>query len=600
MALSSTANLGTKPRRVTRIWTLLACLAVIAVLSTAGVIAWRMHMLANRVHATLPTRPDLAGKPAMLGGLLTQAEQKAGSSSTRIDGMIELGRLYHANGFTTEAEACWRFARSEEPDEARWSYYLADLSRARSEYAGMTAFLEETLARAADYAPARLQLANLQFKSGELEQAERNYRLRLEGLPQDPYARLGLARVALQRGQTDEAKALLELLMKNTPHFSSGHNLYAELLAMAGDTAGASKHRWLGRETLRYREPEDPWLDELLMWCYDYDRLCVLGTIEFQTEQHDRAQEYFQRAIRVQPARPDAYELLAGVYLKKNDAVRARDLLEQALPQLTEKKLLGVFTTLSLAYRSLKEPTEAARIARLGLEHAGQQPELLDALGLALAESGRHEEAAEAWRAALVKNPGDANTNYNLAKSYLALRRLDDALDALDRSLTLQPSFLPTLLLRGEIEIEAGHLDLAEKYLRPAFESHPEEPQARRLLANWHLRSGNAAESKSDPDAAERHYREGLTLDENHAELLVRLGLFYLAHARASEAIGPLGAYHTSQPQNAPGCLFLGQAYTATNQRDKAREILSIGVQLAERSGNTKTANECRRLLSQL
>jgi HemY protein len=464
----------------------------------------------------------------------------------------------------------------------------------------MTAFLEETLARAANYAPARLQLANLQFKSGELEQAERNFRLRLEALPQDPYARLGLVRVALQRGQTDEAKAVLELLIKDTPTFSTAHNLHAELLAAAGDTAGANKHRWLGRETLRYREPQDPWLDELLAWCHDYDRLCVLGTIEFQTEQHVRAQGYFERAIRVQPDKPDAYELLAGVYLKINDAARARDLLEQALPHLTEKKSAGVFTTLSLAYRSLKEPTEAARVARLGLEQVGQQPELLDALGLALAESGKHEEAVKTWQAALAKNPGDVNTNYNLAKSYLALRRLDDALEALDRSLTLQPSYLPTLLLRGEIELAAGHLDLAQKYLQSAFESHPENDEARRLLVGWHLRSGNTAESKNDPAAAERHYREGLTLDGKHPELLARLGLFYLAHNRASDAIEPLTSYHALQPENAPGCLFLGQAYVATAQREKARDILTKGVQLAERSGNTKTANECRRLLLQL
>ena len=562
--------------------------------------AWRHYTLATQVQTALPARPNLAGLPAILGELLEQAEQKAESSNTRIEGAAELGRLYHANGFVTEATACWRLLQSEQPHEARWSYYLADLSRATSDHAAMTELLKDTLRLAPDYAPARLQLANLQFKSGEPANAERNYRLRLEAMPQDPYARLGLARLALQEGRMDQARELLEALLKYTPHFSTAHNLYAEILAAAGDIAGADKHRWLGRETLRYREAEDPWWDELQAWCYDYERLCVLGTIEFQTEQHDRAQAYFERAIRADPSRSDAYELLAGLYLKRNGAGRARELLERAMPNLTGVKSSGIFTSLGLAYRQLKQPAEAVRVARLGLEQVGQQPELLDALGQALAESGKHEEALDAWQAALAKNPGDAGINYNLARSYLEQRRLDDALDALDRSLTLQPSFLPTLLLRGDIELQAGHLEAAEKYLVPAFDSHPEEPQARRLLATWHLRSGIAAESKQDPAVAERHYQDGLALEGRHPDLLVRLGRFYVVNARYAEAIELLESYHQQQPDDAPGCLFLGQAYAATNHRDKAREILSKGLQLAEQLGNATVANQCWRILQQL
>lgn len=577
-------------------WLLLGGLAAIA----TGAVMWRQHAIVTPTQTALPARPALHGQPAVLGDLLEKAEQEAKSSDTVIEGVAELGRLYHANGFNAAAEACWTFLRREQPREARWIYYLADLHRAKSDYDGLTALLQETLRLAPDYAAARLQLANLQFKSGERAEAERNYRLRLEALPQDPYARLGLARIALQDGRKDEAKMLLERLLKDTPHFSTGHNLLAELLAAEGDVAGASQHRWLGRETLRYREAEDPWLEELLAWCYDYERLCVLGTVEFQTAQHDRAQGYFERAIRIAPDRPDAYELLASVYLKNNDAARARELLEGALPRLGATKSSGIFTTLALAYRSLQQPAEAIRVARLGLEQLSNQPELLDALGLAQAELGQHEKAVKAWEAALAKNPGDAALNYNLARSLLALRRLDDALAALDRSLMLQPTYLPTLMLRGEIELEAGHLEDAGNYLRPAFESHPEEPHARRLLADWHLRSGSEAESKNDPAAAERHYREGVAVDERHPELLVRLGLFYLGHARPADAIAPLAAYHTLQPESAPGCLFLGQAYVATNQREKAREILIRGAQLAEKSGNTKVANQCRRLLQQL
>lgn len=587
-------------RRIPRFWLLALGLALVAVIGPWATITWRRSAAVSRLQASLPSPPDLSDRAPVLRDLLSAAHRLTGSPHNMWEGVAELGRLYHANGFTREAEQCWAVLRREQPGEARWPYYLADLSRTASDHPAMNELLRETLRLAPDYAPARLQLANLLFKSGHPAEAERHYRVRLEAIPNDAHARLGLARLALQRERPDEARTMLETLLRDTPHFATAHNLYAEILASAGEKEGAARHRWLGRETLRFRDADDPWLEELQAWCHDYDRLCVFGTIELQTERLDRAQDLFERAIRTRPDEPHAYEMLGSLLLKRNDAAGARDVFEKALPRLTGKKAPGVFAALSLVHVRLEQPAEAMRVARQGLAQAGDQPELLDALGQALAQAGEHEQALQAWEAALALNPGDANLNYNAARSLLALHRLDDALAALDRSLTRQPSFLPTLLLRGQIELEAGHLTLAEKYLRPAFEFHPHDAQARRLLADWHQRMGAEAESKGDRNGAERRYLDGLAMDANHAELSVSLGVFYLVHGRFPDAIAPLSSYHRLQPENAQACLFLGQAYASSGDRANARAILNRGVELAERSGLNQIANHCRRLLGQL
>jgi predicted Zn-dependent protease len=601
-SLSATPAAGPRPRPMRRrrvAWLSLGLLLLTA-LGTAAGVAWKQHRELAEVRAGLPVRPDLTGRPALLGELLERADSLTQSWASALEGVAELGRLYHANGFHHEASVCWQILRTAQPAEARWCYYLADLSRIGSDHDATNTLLHETLRLAPHYAPARLHLANLQFKSGEREKAARNYRLHLEAVPTDPHARLGLARLAVQEGHTAEARRQLEVLLKDAPHFASGHNLYSEILAADGDAAGAERHRWLGQETLRYRDAGDPWLEELQAWCHDYERLCMLGTLELQTENRAKAQALFERAIALQPDNATAYELLGDLHLKRNEPAKARPLLEQAFAREAGQKTPMLFNLLSQAHRQLGQAAEAARIARAGLAQIGEQPELFDALGLALAASGEHEEAITAWQAALSRQPNDAGINYNLATSLLALGRLDDALAALDRSLTLQPMFLPTLLLRGEIELEAAHLDRAEKYLRPAFTSHPENPRARQLLAKWHRRMGAAAEAKNDPTSAERHYRDGLTLDANHGELQVSLGLFYLVQARPTEAIDPLASYHRSNPESPQGCVFLGQAFAASGKRDEAREILSKGVMLGERAGNARIAEHCRRLLQQL
>ena len=90
-----------------------------------------------------------------------------------LDGVAELGRLYHVNGYNQEAERFWRVLHQAQPQEARWCYCLGDLRRTANDDAGTASFLEQTLKLAPDYAPALLRLAELEFKIGELDAAGR-------------------------------------------------------------------------------------------------------------------------------------------------------------------------------------------------------------------------------------------------------------------------------------------------------------------------------------------------------------------------------------------------------------------------------------------
>lgn len=549
--------------------------------------------------AALPARPDLSGSAAILETRIARAEAWAETSDGRVRAFEELGRLYQANGYEAEAEVCWRFLREHRPEEARWSYLLAVLRLAAGEAGEAVSLLEETLERAPGYSPAVLRRADLRFKTGDLHGAAEDYRRRLTLVPGDPYARLGLVRIALHDGRSTEARRMVEELVQDTPNFATAHNLYAQLLE-AEDDERARWHRWLGTETLRYVAPADPWLDELQSWCYDTTRLCVQGSVEALRENPHGAAALFARAIEIDPTALDAYRLLAGVHFENQRPAEARAVLEQARAAVTENDLTLLFTDLCRAHRELDQPEAALRIAREGLAQKPDSPELLEALGLALADLERHADAIDAYQEALTRKPNDASINYNLAVSMLASRRLDETLAALDRSLVMQPTFPPAMLMRGRLEMAAGHLAEAETYLRPVFESHRENAEARRLLAEWHWRMGTAAEQRSDAIEAERHYREGASLDSSYAEVQASLGLFLLLRSRHAEAIAPFENYRRVLPESAPGCLFLAQAYLGVGRLEEGRELLERGAELGDRSGNTRTANACREILRRL
>jgi HemY protein len=373
------------------------------------------------------------------------------------------------------------------------------------------------------------------------------------------------------------------------------------MLAADGATKEADQQRWLGRETGRFRPADDPWLDELGAWCYEYEQLCIRGTVEFQTKHGDRGKSYFERAIQLRPEMLTAYSQLGELYLELNDAVKAREVLETGLQRAKgAKPPVMYYVDLSRTYRDLKQPVEAVRVAREGLAGLGQQYELYDALGVSLGDCGEGEAAVAALRTAVALNPDDTNANYNLAVALLKVRNLGDAVAALQRSLVLKPTFPNSLALLAQIEIDSGRWEESARYLLPLYESHPELPQARRLMAYWQLRAGMAAENKQDAAAAERHYREGVAIDRNHPDLQMRLGTLCLIQGRFADAVVPLEAYRRLQPENPQGALYLGQAYAVVGRVDEARRILAEGVAQAERSGNATAAQHCREILQQL
>lgn len=595
---------ASKPKTRSRFPAWLGAVLAVAACAALGYLAraaWAERPGAALAGAAIPARPDLSGRPAKLVELVAAAEAKARDRHRASEGFAELGRIYHVNGALAQAEACWEILAAAEPREARWPYFESDVSRRQSNYPAMKAALARTVELAPDYVPARLRLADLQFKTGETAAAQQNYSARLQRLPQDPYARLGLARIALQQGKTAEARSTLEDLVRDTPQFSAGHNLLAEILASAGDAEGASRHRWMGRETGRFREAEDPWLEEMNAYCYDNKRLCVLGTVESQTEHPEKAEAYFQRAIECQPDDLSAYELLAVVWLKEGRAEEARKLLTAGLQRPAHSRPSPMYyVNLSQAQRELKHPAEAVQAARDGLAETPGVYELYDALGIALGEAGDYPAAIAAQEKALALNANDPNANYNLALCLLAVGREDDAVAALKQSLVLQPTFPKSLLVLGRRELEAGRWEEAERYLRPLFESHPEMPEVRQLVARWRFAAGRAAEDRKDLAAAEKFYRSGLAVDGNNPDLNAGLGTLYLVQHRIPEAVPFLEAYHRVLPREPRANLFLGQVYAMTGRLDDARRLLAEGASLAEETGNPGTARDCREILASL
>lgn len=589
------APASAQPRRRRLVAIALVFGAAVALAVAGGF--WLREVRISRVRAALPVLPTAAPNPT-LRDLLADAQAQAATG--RLDAVAELGRLYHANEFRAEAEACWRLLIREQPREARWHYYLADLLRMTGDQTAVEAALAATVAADPTAATAWLQLAEMQFKSGRLDEAAGGYRRRLALLPDDPYAELGLARIAQLQGRSDETLQRLERLLARHPKFSAAQNLYAELQAAAGKEDLADYHRWLGREAGRFREADDPWMEDLNTRCHEPRRLCHLGVIAYQTNQGDRGRARFERAIALAPDHPFAYELLGTLLREEGATEAARDVLLRGIDLAAKATPSALhYAELSQAYAALQQPGPAYRTLEVGLRHHPDSADLLHAWGNRLKAEGRIEEAAAAYRKAIEVNPAFVEADFALAVLLVETGRQREAAEALQRALTMQPTFPKAMLLLARLEVDAGRVEEAGRYLLPLLKANPGAPEIREITASWRLRAGRAAEQR-DPSIAEQHYRAGLALQPDHPELNAGLGVRLLVTDRVAEAVPLLEIYQRAQPANAQAALFLGQAYARTGRMPEARRVLTAGLQQAERAGQTTTAGHFREILSML
>lgn len=581
-----------------RLWRTAVLVLALAAIAGGGAAFWLRSARLAQLRAALPAVPARAPN-ATLQDLLQQARAQAAESGEPAR-VAEYGRLCHANGYLAEAAACWQWLARAQPGEPRWHHYLADLHRTAGDYAAAEAELEAVVAADPGAAPAWLQLAEMKFKSGRHAAAERDYRRRLELLPDDPHAELGLARLAQLQGHPDETRTRLERILKLHPKFSAAHNLYAELQAAAGREDLADLHRWLGREAGRFREADDPWMDEVNARCQEAKRLCHLGTVAYQTGRGDLGRAQFERAVAVAPTDPVGYQLLGDLLLQTGAAEAARDTLARGLALAKDPvPAPNHYLKLSEACFTLNRTAEGRQALQDGLARHPGSAELLHAWGNQLAAQGRAAEAIAAYRRAIELSPAFVEANFALALALLPQGRRAEAEQVLQQALQQQPTFPKALLLLARLEIDAGRAEAAGRYLLPLLKANPGNGEIRQIVARWHAQAGQAAEA-TDRAAAERHYREGLALQPGQAGLSASLGVLLLVADRAAEAVPLLEACHRLEPGNLQHVFYLGQAYARTDRLAEARQVLGAGLQQAEAAGQAAAAGNFREILSAL
>jgi tetratricopeptide (TPR) repeat protein len=208
--------------------------------------------------------------------------------------------------------------------------------------------------------------------------------------------------------------------------------------------------------------------------------------------------------------------LLGNALIRRDDAQRGQayiDRLFQGGDTAEARLLMGVAQLRRQDFRAaLQEFQRAVEMnPSLSTVHSFH--------GRALLNTGRRQEAAEAFRKELERNPNDFDSNLYLGLLMKDDSQLDESLDHLKRAGRLRPKDARVLYGLGGLHLAAGRIDEAERELTALVEEVPEYSQGHVLLAMVYYRQkkkelGDRERAIAQRQRAERQAKEPGASDE--------------------------------------------------------------------------------------
>lgn len=128
---------------------------------------------------------------------------------------------------------------------------------------------------------------------------------------------------------------------------------------------------------------------------------------------------------------------------------------------------------------------EAISFLERAIEILPEDPDIANGLGIAYLECGRKEHAAQVLERAVNLSPDDAQFLSNLGRCYFSSKRFGEAESVLQKALEYSPNFSEAHATLAQIRWRLGDLQTARKHARKAFAANPGSQYTQDLL--WAL-----------------------------------------------------------------------------------------------------------------
>ncbi len=348
-----------------------------------------------------------------------------------------------------------------------------DIDRIRTDLLAAASRLVETHATVPE---AFATMALVQSRFGKTSEAETYWKkcLSLNQSFVDAYHALGDA--CLQRGDYLEAEEHYREALRLDPNRPDVHHRLAEALMGNGKMV----------ESIALLE------DRVKTGSQNAETYFWLGQASLQSKDFEKAAEYHQASIRLDPDNTYSYYGLATACTRLGKTEDSHKYLEE--------------------FRRLKDrdqQSELERMAKIDDEQTVVQSAafLWSALAGVYAKLGDVASAEQDWRKARGLDPGNVLSREKLVALYTSQQRLPEAIAVMEEICRIRATDGRLLVTLGVLHARQGDFDAAERSFLRAIQASPQEAVGHAAISRLYFQSGR------NPAGALEHARKAVELE---------------------------------------------------------------------------------------
>ena len=461
-------------------------IATVTLVALAGYFVFNSQP--NEFAAQLDSPPFREIRVEALAERIESSHLKATRGFASNGALSNLARLYHANGYLGQARQIYELLHDNNVISEKESHRLARILSSYGLQDHAIQGYRTVLATAPDYTPARIHLGNALLKSGDAKQAEIEFRKAMEVDSRSAHALLGLARIRIKRGEWEDARKILEAAA-GISNFQIGVDLLATVYEELGEPSESSRLR-REHDFGAYRDLSDPWIEEMLVDCYDTFRLATAAGMASFRGNFDQAKNLIGRAIELDPTDPMLRFQRGGILQSAGEIASALKSYRKSV-QLKPDFSDGWHYMYQI-HRDAGNQLEANRILEEGFRACPDSPALLLEMAERMRLESRIDRAIEFTQKAIELRPHEAHAFIVLARLYLQTNRIKSAITAFENALRVEPGnpmALSTLALNA---INTRNRIDADRYFERIRKQPKMDPQSvSQLVAKYEAQFGS-------------------------------------------------------------------------------------------------------------
>jgi len=373
----------------------------------------------------------------------------------------------------SKAEADLTTASGLDKSDPRVVYWMGRMAEAQREVANALARYQAAIDLDKGYLEAYLRKAQLHRLERQNDEANKTLSQAMEQARKDPRAMLALATAYLDGRELDQAEDALRRAIAADPRLLEAHMRLGAVLERQ-DKLEAARQAYAAA---------------YLAVPGDQDAAVALVRTSLATGKVEEARQVFATAIAAPDVSPRMIAEAALMEYRTGNLSKVKELGER-LRTAAQENAVGLFAKGAESYRQYLDPGAAATTAdrERKLNDAVQafknaltvdsRAEFHFALGRALVDQKRFDEALQEFAAAVRKDESYADARAGLVRMFILKRRFNEALAEIERLIKQRGNVAEYHRLAGDVAMETNDIDRAFTAYQEALRNNPKDGES--------------------------------------------------------------------------------------------------------------------------